>query len=152
MDLSRFGYQKRKHRVLLAPTPESTVNPQPILQPSHPSPTTLTPTSRVPAGPLSSPLHSPTTVTGADSLAPLHPTPPLNITSHTDGTSTSAASRPRKKRRTDTEILYEEWMELYWFKGHHMEAILDDYSLSYDSHFNQRKSRRIAQRLLLTAA
>jgi hypothetical protein len=57
---------------------------------------------------------------------------------------------PKKKRKREATKLHEEWKQMYWFRGSRMEAVLDDYGSSYDSYHNTRKSRRLAQRLLLT--
>ena len=133
--MSRLGYQKKKHRVVLAPTPEKTLGSQ---DPTEPSPGE------------SSAIKTPVTANSTNPpTAGRAPTPP--VASIPLAAANAPCRRANTKRKREEEKLKEEWRDMYWFRGMRMEAVLEDYGSSYDSHFNKRVSRRIAQRLLLAA-
>ena len=140
MDLARLGYQKRKHKVLLAPTPESKT-PHPPIPAVSDEASSSTQASIEP------------TLTPSAAYNPL-PTlnSPVNLTSNSPTTARRGpGAQGHKRRREEATILREEWKGMYWFRGDRMEAILDDYGSSYDVYHNKRRSRRLAQQLLLTA-
>ena len=140
MDLARLGYQKRKHRVLLAPTPESKTPSNPAIPAVSDEASSSTQASTAP------------TLTPSAAYDPL-PTlnSPVNLTSNSPTTAKGPGVQGHKRRREEATILREEWKQLYWFRGHRMEAILEDYGSSYDVYHNKRRSRRLAQQLFLTA-
>lgn len=138
LNLGRLGYQKRKHRVLLAPTPGNQQEAK-----------SLPPASIFD-------LKASTTVeTKASTSVPVPPaimqdTALATIFSSQNSVTGAQTPRLRNKRKREGEKLKEEWRGLYWFRGLHMEAILEDYGSSYDGHYNKRVSRRLASCFRLT--
>jgi len=56
----------------------------------------------------------------------------------------------KRKRRSETERLRDDWRSLWYFKRMHYEPVLDDFG-SQKTGEGLRRSRRIQQHLLLTA-
>ena len=81
------------------------------------------------------------------------PPPPPSSGSPLGGKSKSKALvlyTPKKKRRTEVQMLQEDWRKLHFFKRIRYEPMLDSYGSQREG--NERRSRRIQQRNLITAS